>query len=604
MSDKVREMKRQMFKNLQVLIIDEISLVDADMLYKIDLRLKEVKQNDNLFGNVAVFCFGDLLQIKPVKGRYIFQEPKCEDFKLANVVKPHWNQFKIVNLEENHRQGNDKAYAEILNRIRTGNQTEEDIAHIEKRVRSKNHPDLKDKDAIYLFGKNKPVDEMNEKRLLKMKGEEFRIKAKCLHNTIKDFKPPVSKTGAINKTPFQADLRLKIGAKIMLTYNVNTADGLTNGSRGELIGVLKDTQNQVSRLIVKFENSTHGHMSRELNEDISKMYPGGTSVEKVNFGFTMSKSKNANTASAKVIQFPVKLAFAVTAHKIQGQTVKKPRKVVVDLRSVFQPAMAYVMLSRVESIDQLFILEEFNETKIYGNHDAVEELAKMNRLSVNEKPSRWYDMKASQTRISVLNCGSIRPQLEHIKWDRALTISDAICLTETWIWENEAASTLELEGFTANHNSVGRGRGITVYYKRGKFSHEKDITDEKIQLTKMSGFNVDLITVYKAPAGMDATLLCHLKNLINFSRQTIICGDFNMCFIENRNNKSTQFLLQNGFKQLVHDATHIEGGHIDHVYIRNVLVDIEMYSHTSLPKTMMPCASLFMKLKSKNQIRE
>ena len=51
-----------------------------------------------------------------------------------------------------------------------------------------------------------------------------------------------------------------------------------------------------------------------------------------------------------------------------------------------------------------------------------------------------------------------------------------------------------------------------------------------------------------------------------------------MCFIENRNNKSTQFLLQNGFKQLVHDATHIEGGHIDHVYIRNVLVDIEMYS--------------------------
>ena len=77
---------------------------------------------------------------------------------------------------------------------------------------------------------------------------------------------------------------------------------------------------------------------------------------------------------------------------------------------------------------------------------------------------------------------------------------------------------------------------------------------------------------------MDSTLLCHLKNMINFSRQTIICGDFNMCFIENRNNKSTQFLLQNGFKQLVHDATHIEGGHIDHVYIRSVLVDIEMYS--------------------------
>ena len=240
--------------------------------------------------------------------------------------------------------------------------------------------------------------------------------------------------------------------------------------------------------------------------------------------------------------------------------------------------MAYVMLSRVESIGQLFILEGFNETKIYGNHDAIEELAKMNRLSVNEKPSRWLDIRSSQIRISVLNCGSLRPQHEHIKRDTALTISDAICLTETWLWTNEATSALGMKGFTTNHNAVGRGRGITVYYKREKFSHEKDITDEKIQLTKMSGTNSDLIIVYKARTGMDSSLQCHLQNLINFNRQTIICRDFNMCFIENRNNRSTRFLLENGFKQLVHDATHIEGGHIDHVYIRNVLVDIDIYS--------------------------
>ena len=231
MSDKIRDQKRNMFKNLEVLIIDEISLVDADMLYKIDLRLKEVKQNENIFGGIALFCFGDLLQIKPVKGRYIFQEPKCDDFKLANAVKPHWNCFRIINLEENHRQGNDKGYAEILNRIRIGEQTDEDMIGLEKRVRPKNHTDLKDKDAMYLFGKNKPVDEMNEKRLMKIKGEEFIIEAKSFHSTIKNFKPPISKTGTINNTPFQAKLKLKVGAKLMMTYNVNTADGLTNGSR-------------------------------------------------------------------------------------------------------------------------------------------------------------------------------------------------------------------------------------------------------------------------------------------------------------------------------------------------------------------------------------
>ena len=145
-----------------------------------------------------------------------------------------------------------------------------------------------------------------------------------------------------------------------------------------------------------------------------------------------------------MIQFPVKLAFAATAHKIQGQTVKSPRKVIVDIRSVFQPAMAYVMLSRVESIEQLYILEKFDESKIYGNHQAIMELEKMNKISVNVKPSLWNNLKVLSTRISVLNCGSIRPQLPHIRSDKVLTISDVICLTETWIWSDEETERLEL----------------------------------------------------------------------------------------------------------------------------------------------------------------
>ena len=128
---------------------------------------------------MALFCFGDLLQIKPVKGRYIFQDPKSEDFQLANAVRPHWRNFQIINLEENHRQGNDKSYADILNRIRIGKQTDKDIQELQKRVRKKEHPDLKDEKALFLFGKNKPVNEMNDKRLLKMTGPLITIEAKC-----------------------------------------------------------------------------------------------------------------------------------------------------------------------------------------------------------------------------------------------------------------------------------------------------------------------------------------------------------------------------------------------------------------------------------------
>ena len=240
LSDKSRELKRTLFKNLSILIIDEISLVDADLLYKIDLRLKEVKQNDQPFGGIALLCFGDLLQIKPVKGRYIFDDPKCMEFQLASCIESHWKKMQIVNLEVNHRQGDDKIYAEILNRIRVGSHTEDDMKKLREQVRPKNHKDLRDKNALYLFGKNKPVDEINTKRILELKGEEFHLAAQCFHDSIKDFKPPISKTGAINNTPFQAKLVLKIGVKVMLTYNINPADGLVDGSRGEILGIIRN----------------------------------------------------------------------------------------------------------------------------------------------------------------------------------------------------------------------------------------------------------------------------------------------------------------------------------------------------------------------------
>ena len=79
-------------------------------------------------------------------------------------------------------------------------------------------------------------------------------------------------------------------------------------------------------------------------------------------------------------------------------------------------------------------------------------------------------------------------------------------------------------------------------------------------MTKLSGNLFDLIVVYKGPTGNDGILREHLKHIINCNRDTIVVGDFNMCFVENRNNRSSKFLTQNRFKQMVKHATHIEGG--------------------------------------------
>ena len=292
LSDKTRDQKRSLYKNIKMLIIDEISLVDYDMLYKIDLRLREITQMGVPLGNVALFILGDLMQMRPISGRFIFLNPRNEQFLLTSELDPLWKKFKCINLEINHRQGEYKEYANMLNRIRVGQETREDIAKLNERVRKENHRDIKrEKEALYIFGTNKKVNQMNNKRLKAMEGEEYVVQAICIHKTMKNFNPATGKAGEVLKTPFQRELNFKIGAKVMLTYNVDTSDGLTNGARGDLIGLIEDSKGNISKLIVKFERESIGREKRRNNQELLRQYPDGTAIKKINFPFSISKSK-------------------------------------------------------------------------------------------------------------------------------------------------------------------------------------------------------------------------------------------------------------------------------------------------------------------------
>ena len=97
LSDKARDEKRNLYKNLKVLIIDEVSLVDSDMFYKIDLRLREITQKARPFGNVAVILLGDLMQMCPIgTGRYIFLNPVNKQFFLTNQMDPLWQKSYVA----------------------------------------------------------------------------------------------------------------------------------------------------------------------------------------------------------------------------------------------------------------------------------------------------------------------------------------------------------------------------------------------------------------------------------------------------------------------------------------------------------------------------
>ena len=253
--------------------------------------------------------------------------------------------FRVLNLEVNHRQGEDKQYAEILNRIRVGKMEEEDIAQLKTRVRPKSHEDLKDV-SLYIVPTRKACTRYNMEYLNSLGGKEIQLKARHYHATQKKCKPFIEKKeGAIGTTAFQDDLRLKIGANVIIIHNIDTSDGLTNGQLGKLVNIIYSKDGEADKLIVELQKENAGVQNRRKYPGLAIKYPGSVIIERATVSYSIRKRGGAVGSTATLVQFPVKLAHAITAHKIQGQTIPKPLKVAFDINSIFEEAQGYVMLS-------------------------------------------------------------------------------------------------------------------------------------------------------------------------------------------------------------------------------------------------------------------
>ena len=305
MSERQRAAKRLLFRDLKCVIVDEISMVSADLFYNLDLRLREITMRDVPFGGLSVIVFGDLYQLQPPKARYVFEEPTNKEHALAYQLRNLWQLFKVVNLVENHRQGEDKVYGDLLNRLRIGAHTEEDVSLLETRIRPKSDPILNN--ALHVYGTNAKVNARNTSKLEEIDGELITIKARNASRTVKTFK--VNNAGCIKNTPFQAVLQLKIGAEVVLVHNVDTLDGLTNGCRGVLVDVER-TSEGVQRLVVRFHNPNHGKLHRQKNP--CKKHPEATYIDPILWQYFLGG------ATASVLQFPLKGAAAISSHKMQA----------------------------------------------------------------------------------------------------------------------------------------------------------------------------------------------------------------------------------------------------------------------------------------------
>ena len=331
------------------------------------------------------------------------------------MIDPLWQKFQVILLTENHRQGEDFNYAEILNRIRTGDHTEEDCKILRSRTKAETSSELP-LNALYIICTNDGVNKLNASRLESLEGDQCEFIADVRRSGKPAKKPRLNRDGSIFNTPLQYQLHLKVGAKVILTYNINVIDSLTNGAIGRVMGFEKCQNGSFKSVLVHFNNEKIGRERRKTNSSyLHSKYPGipVTPITRIEFRFNLSKNPTSQNDLMTATQFPLKLAFACTAHKMQGTTIAKPEKLVIDLKSVKEPAQAYVMMSRVQSLQQLFIVNEFPQEKIYPSREATNELKRLHEIASNEEEQERRD----RTMILSLNIRSLQKHYKDFQRD-------------------------------------------------------------------------------------------------------------------------------------------------------------------------------------------
>jgi ATP-dependent exoDNAse (exonuclease V) alpha subunit len=312
---KIRKNKRAV-KRMQmssILVLDEVSMIKADLLDKLDLILKHYRNSRQPYGGLQVVMVGDFMQLPPVW-------KTGEDQRFAFNARS-WKEAKVqtIELKEKVRQNGDTPFARLLSRVRLGDSS--DLSLLSTRINAQFSDNLTE--PVRIFCKNVDVDDYNRLRLNALPGplRSFKSKDWGEERYIEQ----------LNKNcPAPEWLSLKPGAQVMLLTNLDVNKGLVNGSVGVVrsyaeTGVRVDFRGQV---IVVEENERSIKEQEATHEGI--------------------KYKTV----AQRTQIPLKLAYAVTAHKAQGCTLDRA---VIDMGEAFAAGQVYTALSRVRNIESLSI---------------------------------------------------------------------------------------------------------------------------------------------------------------------------------------------------------------------------------------------------------
>lgn len=337
------------------LIIDEISMVRADMFDYIDRLLRYVKQVDAPFGGIQIICIGDFYQLPPIVQGFEQKQMQDAGYESPFIFSSRCfnGNFTILTLSEVLRQKGDPKFIDLLANARTGYVTHKDVSNLNKLVHAA------DNLTIRLCGTNKQADEVNTSFLSAIDAPSFQYIGE--------------KFGEWPALPVDPQLTLKVGAQVIV--KVNGADRppnhkgkfiseVVNGTLGKVTEIIESSSDESIKSIpglqkercVVIETIKGNYVTIYIKrwERKVKVFENDRWEEKIVASYT---------------QMPLQLAWAISIHKSQGQSFDK---VHIDAAKIFAPGQLYVALSRCRSMKGLSFQSEVIARKFWANPKVVE----------------------------------------------------------------------------------------------------------------------------------------------------------------------------------------------------------------------------------------
>ena len=333
---KLSASKRELLQELELLVIDEVSMVRCDMLDAVDAILRMVRRNQRPFGGVQVLFIGDLFQLSPVAGN--------EEW---NILKEHYESLfffhaKVVQqsppvsieLTKIYRQS-DQRFIELLNNIRNNEVSEYDFEVLNSRLGiPSNHQEF-----VTLSTHNYKTDAINERELEKLAG------------TLHQFNAIVQDDFPERNFPTESVLSLKLGARIMFIKNDSSEEKrYYNGKLATVIHIELDS------IVVQDDQGITIELTKETWRNIRYKYDA-------------EEDEILEEELGAFTQYPIRLAWAITIHKSQGLTFDKA---IIDAGSSFAPGQVYVALSRCTSLEGLVLQTPITSRQIATDPIVVE----------------------------------------------------------------------------------------------------------------------------------------------------------------------------------------------------------------------------------------